>query len=194
MVLVLLTASVKTVGVFCMRDFSVLLPFPHLSCYLCPCLETFCLVFLYLYSVLDLSFRLLMLSPQRSVSCPPGSPGLPAAAPVGVAAGAGLEDTLKGRRAGVLIWRRRRIARIPPVQVISLIKFGLDWNKNNRTGNKSCDIWPICKHCCFKQAQPKMWHSPKVDDGVDIFFKLSWKRSFGQFFLKNFKLTSNLNR
>ena len=25
-------------------------------------------------------------------------------------------------------------------------------------------------HLCFKQAQPKMYHSPKVDDGVDIFF------------------------
>ena len=28
-------------------------------------------------------------------------------------------------------------------------------------------------HLCFKQAQPKMCHSPKVDDGVDIFFKFS---------------------
>ena len=28
-------------------------------------------------------------------------------------------------------------------------------------------------HLCFKQAQPKMCHSPKVDDGVDIFFKTS---------------------
>ena len=28
-------------------------------------------------------------------------------------------------------------------------------------------------HLCFKQAQPKMYHSPKVDDGVDIFFKSS---------------------
>ena len=26
---------------------------------------------------------------------------------------------------------------------------------------------------CFEQAQPKMCHSPKVDDGVDIFFKTS---------------------
>ena len=24
-------------------------------------------------------------------------------------------------------------------------------------------------HLCFKQAQPKMCHSPKVDDGVDIY-------------------------
>ena len=28
-------------------------------------------------------------------------------------------------------------------------------------------------HLCFKQAQPKMCHSPKVDDGVDIFLKFS---------------------
>ena len=26
-------------------------------------------------------------------------------------------------------------------------------------------------HLCFKQAQPKMCHSPKVDDGVYIFFQ-----------------------
>ena len=25
---------------------------------------------------------------------------------------------------------------------------------------------------CFKQAQPKMCHSPKIEDGVDIFFVL----------------------
>ena len=28
-------------------------------------------------------------------------------------------------------------------------------------------------HLCFKQAQPKICHSPKVDDGVEIFFKTS---------------------
>ena len=28
-------------------------------------------------------------------------------------------------------------------------------------------------HLCFEQAQPKMYHSPKVDDGVDVFFKIS---------------------
>ena len=28
------------------------------------------------------------------------------------------------------------------------------------------------RHLCFKQAQPKMGHSPKVDDGVHIFLKL----------------------
>ena len=25
-------------------------------------------------------------------------------------------------------------------------------------------------HLCFEQAQPKMYHSPKVDDEVDVFF------------------------
>ena len=29
------------------------------------------------------------------------------------------------------------------------------------------------EHLCFKQAQPEMCHSPKVDDEVDIFFKFS---------------------
>ena len=28
----------------------------------------------------------------------------------------------------------------------------------------------IMAHLCFKQAQPKMCHIPKVDDKVDIFF------------------------
>ena len=28
-------------------------------------------------------------------------------------------------------------------------------------------------HLCFKQVQPKMCQSPKVDDGVDICFKIS---------------------
>ena len=31
----------------------------------------------------------------------------------------------------------------------------------------------ITTHLCFKQAQPKTCHSPKVDDRVDIFFKTS---------------------
>ena len=42
----------------------------------------------------------------------------------------------------------------------------------------------LATHLCFKQAQPKICHSPKVDDGVDIFFKFSWKRIFGQFFFE----------
>ena len=29
-------------------------------------------------------------------------------------------------------------------------------------------IGTVKSHLCFKQAQPKMCHSPKVDDGVDI--------------------------
>ena len=49
-------------------------------------------------------------------------------------------------------------------------------------------------HLCFKQAQLKMCHSPKVDDGVDIFFKTSCTHIFGPFFFKNFKVTSYLNR
>ena len=27
----------------------------------------------------------------------------------------------------------------------------------------------VILHLCFKQAQPKMCHSPKVDDGVEFF-------------------------
>ena len=42
-------------------------------------------------------------------------------------------------------------------------------------------------HLCFEQAQPKMYHSPKVDDGVDVFFKISWKPIFGRFFFEEFK-------
>ena len=39
----------------------------------------------------------------------------------------------------------------------------------------------------FEQAQPKMYHSPKVDDGVDVFFKISWKPIFQRFFFEEFK-------
>ena len=42
-------------------------------------------------------------------------------------------------------------------------------------------------HLCFEQAQPKMYHSPKVDDGVDVFFKISLKPIFGRFFFEEFK-------
>ena len=31
----------------------------------------------------------------------------------------------------------------------------------------------IALHLCFEQAQPKMYHSPKVDEGVDVFIKVS---------------------
>ena len=30
-------------------------------------------------------------------------------------------------------------------------------------------FWCTALHLCFEQAQPKMYHSPKVDDGVDVF-------------------------
>ena len=41
-------------------------------------------------------------------------------------------------------------------------------------------------HLCFEQAQPKMYHSPKVHDEVDVFLKISWKPIFGRFFIKEF--------
>ena len=47
-------------------------------------------------------------------------------------------------------------------------------------------------HLCFKQAQLKIYHSPKIDDGVDIFFKFL-EHPFLDHFFKNFKLTSHLN-
>ena len=48
-------------------------------------------------------------------------------------------------------------------------------------------------HLCFEQAQPKMYHSPKVDNGVDVFFFLNFlKTYFRTFFSKNLKLTSHL--
>ena len=40
----------------------------------------------------------------------------------------------------------------------------------------------LCYHLCFKQAQPKMGHSPKVDDKVDIFLK----NFLNTYFLDNF--------
>ena len=45
-------------------------------------------------------------------------------------------------------------------------------------------LWQLhsyVQHMCFKQAQPKICHSPKVDDGVDIFFK-----TFEHLFLDHF--------
>ena len=51
------------------------------------------------------------------------------------------------------------------------------------------DIMAIIEHLRFKQAQPKMCHSPKNDDRVEIFFLFtSWPLIFGQFIVKNFKL------
>ena len=43
---------------------------------------------------------------------------------------------------------------------------------------------PICIHLCFKQAQPKMCHSPKVDEGVDIYKKKFLNTYFGTFFVE----------
>ena len=37
-------------------------------------------------------------------------------------------------------------------------------------------------HLCFEQAQPNMYHSPKVDDGVDVFFSNFLKTNFRTFF------------
>ena len=49
--------------------------------------------------------------------------------------------------------------------------------------------WPRSHHLCFKQAQPKMCHSPKADDRVQtFFFKDSQTPIFENFFKKNFKL------
>ena len=66
--------------------------------------------------------------------------------------------------------------------------------KSNKLMNLAT-IVAVSAHLCFKQAQPKMCHSPKVDDGVDIFLFLLLEHLFlDHFFLKNFKLTSHLNR
>ena len=49
-------------------------------------------------------------------------------------------------------------------------------------------------HLCFKQAQPKMCHSPKVNDRIDFFSKLLEHLFSDHLKKKNFKLTSYLNR
>ena len=38
---------------------------------------------------------------------------------------------------------------------------------------------PDGQHLRFKQAQPKMCHSPKVEDGVENKFFTSWTHIFG---------------
>ena len=43
------------------------------------------------------------------------------------------------------------------------------------------------QHLCFEQAQPKMYHSPKVDDRVDVFFFNFLKTNFRTFFFKELK-------
>ena len=49
-------------------------------------------------------------------------------------------------------------------------------------------MWAIEADMCFKQAQPKMCHSPKVDEGVENKLFTPWTHIFGQLFLKNLKL------
>ena len=48
----------------------------------------------------------------------------------------------------------------------------------NRLGKQTLGNFTNGNHLCFKQAQPKMCHSRKVDDGVEIFFKNSFKTFF----------------
>ena len=48
-------------------------------------------------------------------------------------------------------------------------------------------------HLCFKQAQPKMCHSPKVDDGVKNNFSLFGPIFLGIFLFKNLELSYILN-
>ena len=52
------------------------------------------------------------------------------------------------------------------------------------------------QHLCFKHAQLKMCHSPKVEDGVEIIFLLLYflDPSVWTVLLKNFKLPYILNR
>ena len=42
----------------------------------------------------------------------------------------------------------------------------------------------VAPHLCFKHARPKMCHSPKVDDGVEIFFTIFLNNYFRTFFFK----------
>ena len=56
-------------------------------------------------------------------------------------------------------------------------------------------FWCTALHLCFEQAQPKMYHSPKVDDRVGVFYLKFLENQFlDVFFWKNLKLTSHLNR
>ena len=44
------------------------------------------------------------------------------------------------------------------------------------------DLWIVPDHMCFKQAQPKICHSPKVDNGVENKLFTPWTLFFGIFF------------
>ena len=46
-------------------------------------------------------------------------------------------------------------------------------------------------HSCFKQAQPKMCHSPKVEDGVDIFIVYFFDSYFWTIFFKELETAIN---
>ena len=43
----------------------------------------------------------------------------------------------------------------------------------------------VCPHLCFKQAQPKMCHSPEVDDRIEFCFLLL-ENIFLELFFKDF--------
>ena len=49
-------------------------------------------------------------------------------------------------------------------------------------------------HLCFKQAKPKMCHSPKVEDGVEINFFNFLDAYFWQFFNKKLRIAINHKR
>ena len=66
---------------------------------------------------------------------------------------------MRGRR-----WDSRKIPHLDSPIVDSQLGGELRYPEQQAT---------VTFHLCFKQAQPKMCHSPKVDDGVDIFFKTS---------------------
>ena len=55
-----------------------------------------------------------------------------------------------------------------------------DYNKDKEKKERKS----ILAHLCFKQAQLKMCHSPKVDDGLDNFFQNFLKTYFRTFFFK----------
>ena len=43
--------------------------------------------------------------------------------------------------------------------------------ENNNQNKLTFQMYCSKNHLCFKQAHPKMYHYPKVDDGVDIFIE-----------------------
>ena len=55
-------------------------------------------------------------------------------------------------------------------------------NEQNKQEIKNYIIEAKQEHLCFKQAQPKVCHSPKVDDAVEMCCPISWTNTFGHFF------------